>query len=281
MNIFLTIRVALRALRKNKLRAGLTVLGVVIGIAAVTTMVSIGESAGALVRGQLQALGTNVVLVFPASKESGGVREKQVQTLTAKDSTAIAADCPAILAASPLVATNGQVIFGNVNYKPKEMEGVGPDYLIVRNWGLQAGDFFSDREVTAAAGVCVIGQALVPKLFQTTNPVGQMVRIKNIPFQVIGVLERKGANLVGQDQDDIVLLPYTTVRSAWRGRNSTRSTRSSSRRAPRMRWRKRGRRSARCCSTAIAFTPASVPTSRCRPPRRLPTRSASSPAPSR
>src|SRR5580700_2895762 len=217
MNLFLTIRVAFRALGKNKLRAGLTVLGVVIGIAAVTTMVSIGESAGALVQGQLQGLGTNVVFVVPGAKQQGGVREATVQTLTAKDSDAIGAECPAVLACSPLVGASAQVIFGNVNWKPKDIHGVGPDYLTVRNWSMQLGDFFSERDVTSAARVCVIGQTLVPKLFQTSNPIGQMIRIKNIPFQVIGVLERKGANLVGQDQDDIVLMPFTTMKKRLQG----------------------------------------------------------------
>src|SRR5438270_13953094 len=121
MGFILTIRVALRALRKNKLRAGLTVLGVVIGIAAVTTMVSIGESAGALVQGQLQGLGTNVLLVFPGSSKNGGARTTTVQTLTAKDSDAIAAECPAVLAASPMVGTSGQAIYGNVNWNPGQI----------------------------------------------------------------------------------------------------------------------------------------------------------------
>jgi putative ABC transport system permease protein len=219
MDLILTLRVAFRALSKNKLRAGLTVLGVVIGIAAVTTMVSIGESAGALVQGQLQGLGTNVILVFPGAKQQDGVREATVQTLTAKDSVAIAAECPAVLAASPLVGTSAQVIFGNVNWKPNEIHGVGPDYLTVRNWSLQFGDFFSERDVNSAARVCVIGQTLVPKLFQTANPIGQMIRIKSIPFQVIGVLERKGANLVGQDQDDIVLMPHSTLKKRLQGSN--------------------------------------------------------------
>src|SRR5260370_39491900 len=132
MDLFLTVRVALRALGKNKLRAGLTVLGVVIGIAAVTTMVSIGESAGALVQGQLQGLGTNVVLVFPGSKEAGGVRENVVPTPTAKDSEAIGAECPAVLASSPLLGAAGQVIFGNVNWKPKEIHSAGPPYPLRR-----------------------------------------------------------------------------------------------------------------------------------------------------
>src|SRR5262249_19701628 len=163
----------------------LTVLGVVIGIAAVTTMVSIGESAGALVQGQLQGLGTNVVFVVPGAKQEGGVREATVPTLTARDSDAIAAECPAVLAASPLVGTSAQVIYGNVNWKPKEIHGVGTDYLTVRNWTLQYGDFFSERDISAAGRVCVLGQTLVPKLFQTANPIGEMIRIKNIPFQVI------------------------------------------------------------------------------------------------
>ncbi len=217
MDLLLTIRVAFRALAKNKLRAGLTVLGVVIGIAAVTTMVSVGESAGALVQGQLQNLGTNVIIVFPGSGERGGVREAPVPTLTARDSEAIAAECSAILASTPLVGAGGQMIFGNVNWKPKEMYGVGPDYLTVRNWPLEAGAFFTEGDVTAANRVCIIGQTLVPKLFQTTNPLQQTVRIKNIPFVVIGVLDRKGANMVGQDQDDIVLMPYTTVKKRLQG----------------------------------------------------------------
>ena len=217
MSFFLTIGVALRALRKNKLRAGLTVLGVVIGIAAVTTMVSIGESAGALVQGQLQGLGTNVVLVFPGSSQNKGARVTTVQTLTAKDSDAIAAECPAVLAASPMVGTSGQAVYGNVNWNPGQMYGVGPDYLTVRNWALQAGDFFTERDVSSAGRVCVIGHTLVPKLFQTSNPVGQMIRIKNIPLLVIGVLEKRGADLVGRDQDDIVLMPYTTVQKRLQG----------------------------------------------------------------
>jgi putative ABC transport system permease protein len=216
--LFRTVRTALRALRKNKMRAGLTVLGVVIGIAAVTTMVSIGQSAGALVQGQLQALGTNVLVVMPGSTRNGGVREATVPTLTAGDCTAIVSECPAVLAASPLVgASGGQVIYGNLNWKPKELQGVSPDYLTVRNWQLAYGSFFSQREVTASAKVCVIGHTIVARLFQTTNPLEQTIRIKNIPFRVIGVLERKGANIVGDDQDDIVLIPYTTVQKRLQG----------------------------------------------------------------
>ena len=176
---------------------GLTVLGVVIGIAAVTTMVSVGQSAGELVQGQFQALGTNVLIVFPGSERRGGVRQSGNPSLTAADADAIGDECPSVLAASPFVWTTGQVIYGNVNWNPDEMLGVGSDYLTVRNWQLRSGDFFTAREISAAEKVCVIGQTLVVKLFQTTNPIGQTIRVKNIPFRVIGVLDSKGANLVG------------------------------------------------------------------------------------
>jgi putative ABC transport system permease protein len=219
MNLFVTMRIALRALAKNKMRAGLTVLGVVIGIAAVTTMVSVGQSAGALVQGQFQALGTNVLIVFPEGRSTGGVRQAGNPTLTAEDASAISKECPNVLASAAFVWTTGQVIYGNTNWNPDEMLGVGPDYLTVRNWQLRSGNFFSQREITAAEKVCVIGQTLVEKLFQTTNPIGQTIRVKNIPFQVIGVLQGKGANLVGQDQDNILLMPFTTVRKRLQGSN--------------------------------------------------------------
>jgi putative ABC transport system permease protein len=218
MDFWITIRIALRALGKNKMRASLTVLGVVIGIAAVTTMVSLGQSASALVQGQLQGLGTNVIVVIPGSSKSGGARQAKVTTLTAADAEAIVRDCPAVFAATPLVSAGGQqVIYGNTNWQPNETMGVGETYLTVRNWTLRTGAFFSEREINAGARVCVIGQTIVARLFQTTNPIGETIRIKNSRFQVIGVLERKGANMVGQDQDNIVLMPYTTVQNRLQG----------------------------------------------------------------
>ena len=219
MNLLLTFRVAIRALAKNKMRAGLTVLGVVIGIAAVTTMVSIGQSASGLVQSQFELLGTNVILVFPGSQQRGGVRQGLKVSLTAEDSDAINEECPSVLAASPLVGAGGQIIFGNTNWSPKEMHGVDRNYLVVRNWELRHGGFFTDRDTNSAAKVCVLGQTVVKRLFQTANPLGETVRIRNIPFVVIGVLEEKGANMVGDDQDDIVLLPYTTVRKRLYGSN--------------------------------------------------------------
>ncbi len=217
MSLWDTFKIAVRALLKNKMRAALTVLGVVIGIAAVTTMVSIGQSASAMVQGQFQALGTNVIVVIPGSQRRGGVRQATVPTLTADDSQAITEDCRAVLASSPIVGTAGQVIFGNSNWSPREMQGVGAEYLTVRNWDIEAGGFFSEVDISANAKVCVIGHTLVIKLFQTANPIDQILRIKNIPFRVIGVMAKKGANMVGDDQDDIILMPHTTVRKRLQG----------------------------------------------------------------
>jgi putative ABC transport system permease protein len=209
--------ISIRTLAKNKLRSGLTVLGVVIGIASVTSMVSLGQGGTQLIRTRILGLGANLILVFPAAAESGGARQGRVTTLTAADATAIAAECPAVLAISPEVATSGQVIGGNTNCHPAEMSGVGTDYPIVRSWPCSTGRFFTEREVTGAAKVCVIGHTLHTKLFPNADPIGQQVRVKNIPFEVIGVLARKGATLTGQDQDDLLLMPHSTVRKRLEG----------------------------------------------------------------
>ncbi len=212
MSLIDTIRIAIRALLKSKMRAALTILGVVIGIAAVTTMVSIGQSASKLIQGQFEQIGTNVIVVVPGTRSRGGVRQGGVPSLKSEDSAAISDECASVLASTPIVMFSNPVVVGGANWSPKEMMGVGPEYLTVRNWGLQAGSFFSEDENLAGSKVCVIGHTLIAKLFQTTNPLGQTVRIKNIPFRVIGVLEKKGANMMGDDQDDIVLLPEVTVR---------------------------------------------------------------------
>jgi putative ABC transport system permease protein len=204
--------ISLRTLAKNKLRSGLTVLGVVIGIAAVTTMVSLGQSATSLIQDQFTNLGTNVIIVLPASSRMGGLRSGAVTTLTEADAYAMAAECPSVLAVSPYIGTSGQVIGGNVNWKPDQMLGVGPDYVVVRNWPMATGEFFGEREIASAAKVCVLGHTVARQLFHEADPIGQQVRVKNIPFTVIGLLSRKGASLEGQDQDNILLMPYTTVR---------------------------------------------------------------------
>ena len=209
---------SLRQLAKNKLRSLLTVLGIVIGIAAVTVMVSLGQGGQALIQGQFRNLGTNVLVVFPTWTESaGGVREGRAQTLTGEDAKAIAEECPAVLAASPMVGAGGQVVAGGVNWKPNAIQGVGPDFTIIRNYPMASGQFFTDRDITGASKVCVLGLTVARKLFPGQDPVGEQIRIKNIPFIVIGVLESKGADLGGNDQDDIVLMPYTTARKRLQG----------------------------------------------------------------
>lgn len=221
MSLLLTLRVALRAMAKNKMRATLTVLGVVIGIAAVTAMVSIGQSATNLVQGQLESLGTNVIVVIPGSKSRQGVRQGlgALPSLTASDADAIARECPSVLASTPIVGAAGQLIYGNANWSPRDLVGVGVDHLRIRNWQLRSGGFFTDRDIHTANKVCVIGNTIVAKLFQTTNPLGKTIRIKDIPFVVIGVLEAKGADMVGEDQDNVVMLPYTTVKKRLWGSN--------------------------------------------------------------
>ncbi len=215
MTFLNTIRIALRALAKNKLRAGLTILGVVIGIAAVTAMVSIGLSASELVQGEFRNLGTNVIILSPGNRR--GARSAQIPSLTAADVQAVSRECPSALAATPLIGASAQVISGNNNWRPKELFGVGADYMLVRNGQMRIGSFFGEGDINNSNKVCVLGDTVVKKLFQTANPIGQSVRIKNIPFEIVGVLASKGADIVGNDQDDVVLMPYTTVRKRLQG----------------------------------------------------------------
>jgi len=212
LNLLLVLRIAIRAIEKNKFRSSLTVLGVVIGVAAVTTMVSLGQSAARLIQDQLYSLGTNVLLVVPEGREASRPRT----LLTAADSDAILDACPSIRAATPLVGLTGQITYGHFHHRPV-LAGVGVDYLTIRNWPLAYGEFFAERDINASGNVCVLGQTVIVKLFQTTNPFGKTVRIGKVPFRVIGVLQPKGANLLGQDQDDIVLLPFSTVRQRLQG----------------------------------------------------------------
>lgn len=214
-----TIRIALRALAKNKMRAGLTVLGVVIGIAAVTAMVSVGMSASELVQGEFQNLGTNVIVVIPGNEQARGGVRSQVMSLTPSDAQALSRDCTSVLAATPVVFATGQAISGNSNWTARETFGVDESFPTVRNWQTRLGTFFSERDVSSANKVCVLGQTVVKNLFQTSNPIGQQIRVKNIPFEVVGVLEAKGANMVGDDQDDVLIMPYTTVRKRLQGSN--------------------------------------------------------------
>ncbi|MEM7456071.1 MAG: ABC transporter permease [Planctomycetota bacterium] len=217
MSPFKTLGIALRALGKNKMRAALTVLGVVIGIAAVTTMVSIGQSASALVQGELEGFGTNVIVISPMMRERSGVRSGRVNTLTSEDAEAMSRDCDSVLAASPMVFTGGQVVYGSLNIAPNEMYGVGAEYLQVRNWPMRYGSFFDQSQIEKAEKVCVIGRTMETELFQTADALDQKIRINNKLFTVIGVLEEKGANMVGEDQDSVIIMPFTTVRRTLNG----------------------------------------------------------------
>jgi putative ABC transport system permease protein len=217
MRLIDLVLLALRTLAKNKLRSGLTVLGVVIGIASVTTIVSIGQGGQLLIQQQFQNFGTNVIAVIPGSGQSGGVRQGVIPTLTPGDAKALATECPSVKAVSPLVGASGQVIGGNANWKPEQMFGVGPDYLVIRNWQVDSGGFFTERDITGASKVCVVGQTVANHLFPGSEAVGQQIRVKNIPFVISGVLSRKGTNMFGQDQDDILLMPYTTVQKRLQG----------------------------------------------------------------
>lgn len=216
MSFFLTISVAIKALLRNKMRATLTVLGVVIGIAAVTTMVSIGSSAGQLLQNELKSLGTNFLFVTARSERRNGVRQS-TPSLTESDAVAIAEELDSVLVVSPLVGTSKPVVRGNNNWQPQEMFGVGIDYLTIRAWKLQAGSFFQKSDIQTGNRICVLGATIVKELFQTRNPLGQSVRIGNIPFTVVGVLEKKGAGLTGEDQDNVLLMPYTTVKRRIQG----------------------------------------------------------------
>ncbi|MBK7260143.1 MAG: ABC transporter permease [Ignavibacteriae bacterium] len=206
------LRSAFRALRRNKMRSFLTMLGIIIGVAAVIAMLAIGQGAEYSVKQQISALGTNVLIIFPGSQQQGGIRvgAGSVTTLTEEDAFAIAKECPAVAYVSPGARSGGQAIAGNLNWGTS-IEGTGADYLEIRSWPIEYGEFYSEQDVKAAAKVCVLGATVADNLFPETSPIGQTVRLRNMPARVVGVLSRKGQNAMGQDQDDVILAPYTTV----------------------------------------------------------------------
>jgi len=207
-----TLLSAFRALYRNKMRSFLTMLGIIIGVAAVIIMLAIGQGAQHQVKEQILSLGTNILMVLPGSQQQGGIRigAGSITTLTEEDAMAIARECPAVEYVSPGTRTGGQIIAGNLNWSTS-IEGVGANYLNIRKWKLEAGEFFTEQDVKGAPKVCIIGKTIADNLFPDMDPVGQSVRIKNVPVKVIGVLSEKGQNSMGQDQDDIILAPYTTV----------------------------------------------------------------------
>jgi putative ABC transport system permease protein len=212
MDFINTFRLALRALARNKMRSALTMLGIVIGVGAVIAVVSIGQGAQYQVQQGIQAMGTNAVFIAAGSNRAGGVRQGYggVKTLTEDDLNAILTEIPLIKEAAPALQNRQQVVYGNQNWNTG-ITGTTPNYFEIRTWSVQAGSVFSDEEVDLAANVCVIGTTVANILFVGENPVGKTIRIGNLPFRVDGVLESKGQNVTGQDQDDVIFAPYTTV----------------------------------------------------------------------
>jgi putative ABC transport system permease protein len=214
MNVFwMTVVTALRALRRNVLRSTLTMLGVIIGVAAVVTMVSIGRGANAAVQREIQSLGNNLVMVIPGTTTVSGVHtgSGSAVSLMVADATAIAKECPAVSDVAWAKRDVVQVVYGSQNWATPA-QGVPPSYLSVRDWPLSAGRFFDPRDDAGANTVAVLGQTVVDQLFAPgEDPIGATIRVKNVPFEVIGVLARKGDTAWGQDQDDVVLMPFLTA----------------------------------------------------------------------
>ncbi|MGH9716085.1 MAG: ABC transporter permease [Candidatus Acidiferrales bacterium] len=212
MNAREVIRVALRALARNKMRTILTMLGIIIGVGAVICTVAIGEGASTQVQQQIQSLGTNMIMIFSGSVNTRGVRmgSEANKTLTADDAEAILAHVKNVTAVSPIAFASVQVVNGNQNWFTRAY-GASPEYTQIRNWPVVQGSSFSERDVKSSADVCVIGHTIVTELFGEENPVGKTIRVKSLPFRVLGVLETKGQSPDGQDQDDVMIMPYTTV----------------------------------------------------------------------
>jgi putative ABC transport system permease protein len=213
MTTFLqSLLIAMRALRVNKMRALLTMLGIIIGIAAVIAMVAIGSGASKMISDQISSIGSNLLLVLPGSTTSGGLRSGSggAPTLTYDDARAIKAECPSVGEVAPTVRGSGQVVYGNQNWSTIIM-GTTPEILTVREWPLVAGRNFSQSDVDGATKVCLIGQTIADNLFGDLDPVGKVIRIKKIPFTVIGILDKKGQSPQGQDQDDVIYVPLRTA----------------------------------------------------------------------
>ena len=213
MNINNLFKIALRALVNNKLRAFLTMLGIIIGVASVITMLAIGQGSKLSIQAQISEMGSNMIMIHPGGDKQGGVRRdpSEMQTLKLENYETLRDECSFVSAISPEVSSSGQLVRGANNY-PSSVSGVSPDYLEIRQLKVDRGEMFTEADVQSAAKVCVIGQTIVDNLFPDgDDPIGQVIRINQIPLRVIGVLKAKGYNSMGMDQDDVLLSPYSTV----------------------------------------------------------------------
>ncbi len=212
INIPSTVRISLRALRVNKMRSALTMLGIIIGVGAVIAMLAVGTGASMQISQQISSMGSNLLIILPGSTTSGGVRmgAGTQPTLTMDDSEAILRECPAVADVAPVLSGVAQVVYGHQNWSTGVV-GTTPGMLDVRDWPIALGRSFTDQDVKSATKVCLLGQTVVDYLFGDENPVGQIVRIKSVPFTVVGVLAAKGQSPMGQDQDDTIYIPVTTA----------------------------------------------------------------------
>ncbi len=224
MNLYSAGKVSFRSLRANKMRSILTMLGMIIGVAAVIIMVAIGAGANERIAAQIASVGSNLLLVLPGSTTSGGLRSGfgSTPTLTMDDSRAIVKELPAVAAASPSSRTSGPVVYGNQNWSTI-LQGVSPEYFAIRDWEVTEGRIFTSQEMEASVKVCLLGTTVAENLFGPETPVGKIVRIKRAPFTVVGVLAPKGQSPNGQDQDDVVILPVTTLTKKLSGSTHSRS----------------------------------------------------------
>jgi putative ABC transport system permease protein len=216
------IRIALRSLRVNKLRSALTMLGIIIGVGAVIAMVAVGAGAQARVAEQIQSLGSNLIIVLSGSVTSGGLRMGigSQQRITEDDAAAVAREVAAVQVAAPSVRGTAQVVFGNLNWSTA-VQGVTADYLEARDWSIVSGRAIGPEDVDGAGKIALLGQTTALNLFGDTDSLGQIIRIKKVPFTVVGLLDRKGQNSWGQDQDDVIIIPLSTAKNKVLGKSNT------------------------------------------------------------